>query len=147
MSANIFWPNPELYVSRDPVCPTRCFISGLPQELSQRPVLNGSVTAFSQFPVENSWVNQLLGAETGGFLRRGSCVPPNLTYRCAINKLCTHNSLLTGQLSSGQVGGGLQTQGFKVGNFPDSRVLNYPQVNACTKPVYYRQTLDQRRTF
>jgi len=130
MSANIFWPSPDLYVSNDPVVSTRCFISGLPQELSQRPVLREPVTAFSDFPVENSWVNQLAGADAPGF--PGTCVPPSLNYRCAIDKICQHNSLLTGDLQPSNA----QT---------DNIVMDYPQVNQCTQPVYYRQTLDQRR--
>lgn len=130
MSANIFWPSPDLYVSTDPVCQTRCFISGLPQQLSQRPVLRDPVTAFGEFPVENSWVNQLAGAEMPSF--PGICVPPTLNYRCAIDKICQHNSLLTGDLQPRNTSS-------------DNVFLNYPQVNQCTQPVYYRQILDQRK--
>jgi len=89
MSANIFEPDP--YVSQDqeacksPLnqhidnfipCEYRCFVSGQPQLVQKRPVLRDPVTAFGQFPVENSWVNQILGVESKF---NGQCNPPAKT--------------------------------------------------------------------
>ena len=83
-----------------------CFISGRPQILQPRPVLRGSVTAFSQFPHENNWVDQLMGVEGSG--RKGACNPPVLTYQCSNNKLCRHYAVSAGNIESveRQVGGG-----------------------------------------